>query len=172
VFSVVAYVLLAALDENARTFQLIAPQPLLGVGLGLTVAPLLILVQSSVARAQRGSATALTQFSRQLGGALGVAVIGGILASGLASEVERIGRDVGLPLASVQRLSGDIDDAIRTRDKLEPAERAVLRAALARAIHSAFVAALIGSVLLIPISLLVPQKAGGTGSDPAPMPAH
>jgi EmrB/QacA subfamily drug resistance transporter len=172
VFSVVAYVLLAALDENARTFQLIAPQPLLGVGLGLTVAPLLILVQSSVARAQRGSATALTQFSRQLGGALGVAVIGGILASGLASEVERIGRDVGLPPASVQRLSGDIDDAIRTRDRLEPAERAVLRAALARAIHSAFVAALIGSVLLIPISLLVPQKAGGTGSDPAPLPAH
>jgi len=49
---------------------------IIGVGMGTFTAPLLIVIQSNVAWAQRGAATALNQFSRTIGGAIGVAVMG------------------------------------------------------------------------------------------------
>jgi hypothetical protein len=50
-----------------------------GVGMGAFSAPLLIVIQSSVDWAQRGAATALNQFSRTIGGAVGVALMGVVL---------------------------------------------------------------------------------------------
>jgi EmrB/QacA subfamily drug resistance transporter len=50
-----------------------------GLGMGLLSTPLLIVIQSSVGWAQRGSATALNQFSRTIGGAVGVSLMGALL---------------------------------------------------------------------------------------------
>jgi hypothetical protein len=47
--------------------------------MGLLSTPLLIVIQSSVGWAQRGSATALNQFSRTIGGAVGVSLMGALL---------------------------------------------------------------------------------------------
>ena len=52
---------------------------IIGLGMGAFSAPLLIVIQSSVDWLQRGSATALNQFSRTIGGAVGVALMGVIL---------------------------------------------------------------------------------------------
>ena len=49
---------------------------IIGLGMGTFTAPLLIVIQSNVEWAQRGAATALTQFSRTIGGAIGVALMG------------------------------------------------------------------------------------------------
>jgi MFS family permease len=54
---------------------------LTGLGMGLLSTPLLIVIQSSVGWAQRGSATALNQFSRTIGGAVGVSLMGALLES-------------------------------------------------------------------------------------------
>lgn len=51
----------------------------IGAGMGSFTAPLLIVIQSSVEWEQRGAATALNQFSRTIGGAVGVAVMGVVL---------------------------------------------------------------------------------------------
>ena len=48
----------------------------IGLGMGTFTAPLLIVIQSSVEWAERGAATALNQFSRTIGGAIGVALMG------------------------------------------------------------------------------------------------
>ena len=56
----------------------------IGAGLGLVMLTLLIASQHSVAREQLGITTSLNQFSRSIGGAIGVAILGALLASGLA----------------------------------------------------------------------------------------
>lgn len=53
----------------------------IGLGMGAFSAPLLIVVQSAVDWSRRGAATALNQFSRTIGGAVGVALMGELLQS-------------------------------------------------------------------------------------------
>jgi EmrB/QacA subfamily drug resistance transporter len=51
-----------------------------GVGMGLTMVPMLIAVQSAVARPDLGAATSMLQFFRTLGGAIGLSVMGTVMA--------------------------------------------------------------------------------------------
>ncbi len=51
----------------------------IGVGMGAFAAPLLIVIQSNVDWSRRGSATAFNQFSRTIGGAVGVSLMGLVL---------------------------------------------------------------------------------------------
>jgi len=64
---------------------------LAGVGMGMTMVPMLIAVQSAVTRADLGSATSVTQFFRTVGGAVGLSIMGAVMAQRLAA---------GLPMAS------------------------------------------------------------------------
>ncbi len=59
----------------------------LGVGMGLANTSLLIAVQESVTRAERGVATATAMFSRTIGGALSVGALGGLLGAQLSGKV-------------------------------------------------------------------------------------
>jgi len=56
-----------------------------GIGMGLTFVPMLLSVQSSVARSDLGAATSLTQFLRTIGGAVGLSVMGAVMVRRLAS---------------------------------------------------------------------------------------
>ncbi|MGH7764877.1 MAG: MDR family MFS transporter [Candidatus Dormibacteraceae bacterium] len=64
----------------------------IGAGMGTFTAPLLIVIQSSVDWARRGAATALNQFSRTIGGAVGVSVMGVMLQRALASAHDPLKR--------------------------------------------------------------------------------
>jgi EmrB/QacA subfamily drug resistance transporter len=59
-----------------------------GLGMGLASTTLLVLIQGAVAWDRRAVATGLVQFSRTIGGAVGVGVMGGVLAAfvGMASS--------------------------------------------------------------------------------------
>ena len=57
----------------------------IGLGMGTFSAPLLIVIQSSVDWERRGAATGLNQFSRTIGGAVGVAAMGVLLQSHVAA---------------------------------------------------------------------------------------
>jgi EmrB/QacA subfamily drug resistance transporter len=59
-----------------------------GAGMGLTMVPMLIAVQSAVAERELGSATSLTQFFRTIGGAVGVSVMGAVMTGRLQQGVE------------------------------------------------------------------------------------
>jgi EmrB/QacA subfamily drug resistance transporter len=78
-----------------------------GIGIGSMMQVFVISVQNAVSRAHIGSATALTQFSRQMGATIGVTVVGAIVNHGLPSGVGG-GEGIGihrLPPASRQALS-------------------------------------------------------------------
>lgn len=58
---------------------------IVGIGMGLFSAPLLIVIQTTVDWSRRGAATALNQFSRTIGGAVGVSLLGVLLQSFVGS---------------------------------------------------------------------------------------
>jgi EmrB/QacA subfamily drug resistance transporter len=72
-------IMLAVADPNSALLWTGGAALIIGLGMGAFSAPLLIVIQSSVEWAQRGAATALNQFSRTIGGAVGVALMGVVL---------------------------------------------------------------------------------------------
>src|SRR5205085_817914 len=94
-----------------------------GVGLGLMMQVFVLAVQNAVPRESIGSATALTQFSRSIGGTLGVTLMGVIVNQGLPRGAAARG-------VVVHRLHG------------------ALRVGLAHALQPAFFAALCVSALV------------------------
>ena len=70
---------------SSRTL-LFADMALMGTGLGFAMLSLLLAVQHSVSRSELGVATSLNLFARSIGGAVGVATMGAILAAGLGGS--------------------------------------------------------------------------------------
>jgi EmrB/QacA subfamily drug resistance transporter len=99
-----------------------------GIGLGLMMQVFVLAVQNAVPRESIGSATALTQFSRSIGGTLGVTLMGVIVNQGLPKGVAGNG-------VVLHRLHG------------------ALRVGLAHALRPAFFAAMCVSALVLPIVL-------------------
>ena len=85
----ISFVLLTRWDASLTTLVAIRDATVGGIGMGLSMVPMLIAVQSAVPRSDLGVATSLTQFFRSVGGAVGVAVMGAVKAHRL---------DAGLPL--------------------------------------------------------------------------
>ena len=88
--------LLYFVSHGAGATELRIASALFGVGMGLATAPLVIGVQTSVAFAQRGVATASTMFFRNIGGTVGVGVMGVILADALLAGPAKEAGGAGL----------------------------------------------------------------------------
>jgi hypothetical protein len=88
-----------------RTFALIGPQLVFGVGIGMVLAPLINFVVSPVRDAEVGSATGVFNSAQQLASAAGVAVLGTVFFTVLSHDgfVSAYGRclliDAGLAAA-------------------------------------------------------------------------
>ena len=65
---------------DALWFAMLGPF-VTGVGMGLTSTTLLVVIQGAVAWSRRAVATGLVQFSRTIGGAVGVGIMGGVLTA-------------------------------------------------------------------------------------------
>ncbi|MEU6661100.1 MFS transporter [Streptomyces sp. NPDC046821] len=79
-------VLFAALDAETSNTTLLIGYILFGLGFGFVNAPITNTAVSGMPRAQAGVAAAVASTSRQIGGTLGVAVIGAVLASGVSTS--------------------------------------------------------------------------------------
>lgn len=102
----------------------------MAVGMSITGTPLTTLIMSSVPGNRAGVGSAMNDTNRELGGALGVAVLGSIVTSRFASAVEpAVGgltddaRDVaitGLPgaLSVAERIGGPAGDALAVASKV------------------------------------------------------
>jgi EmrB/QacA subfamily drug resistance transporter len=78
--------LLTLLEPGSPLGQAVAAVVLIGFGMGLTLNPILVSVQSVVAWSSRGIATSLVQFARSLGAAVGVTALGGVLVTAMGPE--------------------------------------------------------------------------------------
>jgi EmrB/QacA subfamily drug resistance transporter len=79
-----AFVALALLDARSSKASLFGSVMVLGSGMGLSMLSLLLAVQHGVERSRLGLATSLNQFARSVGAAIGVAVMGALLARNLS----------------------------------------------------------------------------------------
>ena len=68
-----------------------------GLGMGLASTTILVVVQSSVDWRQRGMATGLVQFSRTIGGAVGVGLMGAVLTASVGASASAILDPIQLP---------------------------------------------------------------------------
>lgn len=77
-FAIASGVVFTLMGPQAQVWQPIVGSALMGAGMGLIVAPLLVGLQSTVGWSQRGTITGGAMFSRFLGQSLGAAVFGAV----------------------------------------------------------------------------------------------
>jgi EmrB/QacA subfamily drug resistance transporter len=109
-----------------------------GAGMGLQMLSLLLAVQHGIDRSRLGIATSLNQFSRSVGAAVGVSVMGALLARGVEGAALPGGRD-GIAASGALLLSG------------------AARAQFAAALHSVFVAGAVVSALGLIATFFLPD---------------
>jgi EmrB/QacA subfamily drug resistance transporter len=120
---------------------------LMGIGMGLSIPAFLIAVQTGVERRQLGTATSTLQFSRSIGGTLGVSVMGAALSTRLASNLIASHLDLELVRQLLDPLPG-------TQVVIEEGARV----AMADAIHLVFVIAFVAAALAMVTVFFAPHK--------------
>ncbi|WP_227023711.1 MDR family MFS transporter [Martelella soudanensis] len=140
--------LLAAIQAGVPAFW--GALAMLGLGMGIAMPNATAIVQNAVPKESVGTATASMSFLRSLGGALGVAVSGGVMASGLNSGLAHL-----LGTADVQTI---INGGMEAVSDLPAALRPAIEAAFRHAIAGSFEIG--GSVMTL--ALIVALTLRGT----------
>jgi hypothetical protein len=147
---------------------------LAGVGMGLVFVPMLIAVQNAVPRALLGSATSMTGFFRTVGGAVGVAVMGSVMAHRLQTELAT------LLATAPDALRARLSEVVAHPDLVvNPATRGALgaevlgasRLAMADAVGSVFMVGLAICLMALASAFLVPAGQASdlaAAQEPAP----
>ena len=81
---------LAQIGHDSPVWWLRTDLALMGMGMGMTMLTLVLAMQSAVDRSRLGVATSLGQFTRSIGGAVGVAVMGAIVAASVPGGREAL----------------------------------------------------------------------------------
>jgi hypothetical protein len=84
-------------DAGASYADILWSQGLFALGMGLTIAPATALIMSSVPPERAGVGSAINDTTRQVGGALGVAVMGSVGSSAFrrAIDADSVGSAIG-----------------------------------------------------------------------------
>lgn len=147
--------LLTRLTHDSSQLQLSAAMVVLGLGLGACMQVYTLVVQNSARRADLGVATASTQFFRNVGSTIGVAVFGTIMTSRLQSTIP-----AHLPAQLRDQGAGAAPDLGSVLDpaalaQLPPVVADAVRQGLADALHSVFLAALPLAAVVFVATLLI-----------------
>lgn len=164
----IAFILLAMFERDTPSSWLYPNLILIGAGLGLTMLTLLIAVQQAVERSKLGIATSLNQFSRSIGGALGVAVMGAVLTAGLSTQLHGIAEAEGSTFSHEQasEFASNPNAIIEPSAKaaLPPETLVILQRAMAGAIHPVFWVGAIMSFFALIMVLFLPKAEPLLGS--------
>ncbi len=111
--------MLSFVDAETSTLQIIATMCFFGLAGGLGLVPLTDIVMSSVPMDEAGVASAVNDVSRELGAALGIAVIGSVVSGAYRSNVEQ-GLAGNLPAEVVHGASEGLGVASTLAGSLPP----------------------------------------------------
>ncbi len=165
------FIFLATFGRQTPAYFLYVDLILIGCGLGMTMLTLLIAVQQAVERHQLGSVTSLNQFSRAIGGAFGVAIMGAVLTAGLSNHLMRSAAGPGAVLTTEQAAAF----ASNPNALIEPAARAsipaatleVLQEAMAAAVRPVFWVGVGVCLMALIVAFALPKRRHGTADPPA-----
>jgi EmrB/QacA subfamily drug resistance transporter len=131
-------------------FRLALYLSLMGMGMGFAIPAFLIAVQATVRRRHLGTATSTLQFSRTMGGAVGVSIMGVVLSASLATNLAAAGLDTTILSAQALMEQASSDTAVDL--EVGPA----VQQALAGAVQNVFVVAFVTAALALAFSFLTP----------------
>jgi EmrB/QacA subfamily drug resistance transporter len=124
----------STINVNTTNTELIFRMIVLGVGLGSTMPVFTLAVQNAFAKQRLGEVTAGTQLSRNIGGTVGTAVLGGIMNARLTREVTALQDDPFLrsmaqikPADASMHASGSL-----IQEVLNPSAQGMIRSSLVR----------------------------------------
>ncbi|MEU8625702.1 DHA2 family efflux MFS transporter permease subunit [Streptomyces sp. NPDC048669] len=140
-----------------------------GTGMAHVMPPVTVAVMQALPREKAGSGSAVNNTFRQVGGALGIAVLGSVLSAVYRGDIE--GHLGGLPAAARDTAAESIEATLGVAEKMGPAgaplvaaaHDAFLNAMHVTAISSAFVA-LVGAIV---VALFLPGRTPAAQT-PAP----
>lgn len=147
-----ALAILAMVEPDGGYGRVALALSVMGFGMGMTMAPATESIMGSLPLAKAGVGSAMNDTTRQVGGALGVAVLGSVLASTYATSM---GAAVaGLPAPAADLALDSVGGAARVAGQLGDAGAALLRAAgsafvdgMGNAVWVAAGVALVGAVV-------------------------
>jgi len=134
--------LLTRLTWTSTQTQLTVAMVVLGVGLGMAMQQYTLVVQNAVARTDLGVATASTQFFRNVGSTVGIALFGTVMTSGLAAAIAgHLSPEVAARMPAGSADAGSVLDPTALAG-LPPAVADAVRQGLADQLHLVFLLAL------------------------------
>jgi hypothetical protein len=134
--------LMGTIDHLTPIWHLSAYMVLMGLGTGALMQNLVLVVQNTVDVTDVGAASGSVSFFRSLGGTIGVAALGAVLATNVADKIAVGMAKAGIPVSGGSAGSLDLD-------KLPPAVAAIVRTAYADATGRIFLIAGIIAVLTV-----------------------
>ncbi len=120
---------LSTLHADSSYPRVIGNMMVMAVGMGLTMAPATESVMGSLPRAKAGVGSAVNDTTRQVGGAMGVAVIGSLVASVYAGKIDEVAARFGLTGQALSNARGSLGAALGQASTLGDDAPAFSRAA-------------------------------------------
>lgn len=140
-----------------------------GLGIGMALAPAMDAVLDALPTEQAGSGTAITMTLRQTGGALGVALLGSLLAEGYTGRVNTAGLPAEAATAARESIAGALAAATRLG---EPSLASSANAAYLHGMSMVLIAtAITAGLSAILTGLLLPGKPTPDSDDDRRSPA-
>lgn len=134
--------LMAFITPASSQIDVMIYTSMMGAGMGFCIPAFLIAVQSTVRKDQLGVATSTVQFSRSIGGTLGVSVMGAFLSNQLAKNLAAAGMD-----PSSVSLDSLLDPIASASASLGGPLRLALSGAISNLFWIAFAAAFLGLIV-------------------------
>lgn len=138
---------------------------LMGTGMAHIMTPASVVIMQALPREKAGSASALSNTFRQVGGALGIAVLGSVLSAAYRSGVED--KLTVLPAGARHAAGESIEATLGVAAKLGPRGEPLVTAAHDSFLHAMHITALCGAgVALIGVAVVALFLPGRTPQEP------
>jgi EmrB/QacA subfamily drug resistance transporter len=167
-----ALVFLSRLDATSSYWpDIVWRLALMAVGMGLAMAPATESIMGSLPRAKAGVGSAVNDTTRQVGGALGVAVLGSVLASTYTSQVADFLRGKNVPTGLAHAYGESLGLVVHSGQTV-PGLVAAATSGFVDGMHSALlVAAGAAAVGFLVVIGFLPSRARAGSDDEAEMPS-
>ncbi|RZB16275.1 DHA2 family efflux MFS transporter permease subunit [Streptomyces sp. F001] len=150
----------ATLDADTPIWILEVVFFLMGTGMAHIMTPVSVVIMQALPREKAGSASALSNTFRQVGGALGIAVLGSVLSTAYRTRIED--ELAQLPTAARHTAGESIEATLAAAARLGPEGRALVTPANDAFLHSMHVTALGGAgvalVGAVVVALFLPGR--------------
>jgi EmrB/QacA subfamily drug resistance transporter len=141
-----------------------AAMALAGVGMGFTSIATLLVVQNSVDKTDLGVATSSHQFTRTLGGTVGIGICGSLVTARFARVADSLNAsDLQgiIPAAVMDQIRQNFENFFRpdVQQQLLPKAQSILHNAIGNCVVEVFWLALIAAVVCLVFGVLLPSRS-------------